>query len=143
DTPNVNTGNAFDTLGRPLCQITPINGQSMYDLNDLILDVQRVRISDTDLYLREVGTKDAQPGGPYAMSVLFIFMSPGLCSSEVPEHPDSRARSIAAAGREGYWTKVQCQRCRGNGSRVNDASVSAEAGSCLQPPSGFRPAAAA
>lgn len=65
DTPNVNTGNQYDQNGQPLCQIVPVNGQSNYLLNDLILDVQRVRISDTDLYLREVGTKDAQPGGPY------------------------------------------------------------------------------
>lgn len=61
----VNTGNANDQSGNPLCVLTPVQSQSIYILSDLILWVERVRISDSDLYLRRVGQKDAQPGGPY------------------------------------------------------------------------------
>lgn len=47
-----------------VCQITPLNGVANYALHKSVLFVQRVRLSDSELYLRRVGEAEGRAGGP-------------------------------------------------------------------------------
>ena len=58
--------NATDPAGNPLTVIPIVDKQSIYKLHPSILWVERVKLSDTDLYLVRQGEKDVRPAGPQA-----------------------------------------------------------------------------